>query len=282
MLKPRTSYIFSRTRNCIFERISRFYRQDGRTHRYTSLTLSRERTTTQRAQLISDKTRVANRRQKVLEDCNIKLASVASDVLGVSGRAMLKALIERKMTPVQMADLSKMKLRAKIPQLTEALFRKEVPKWQLEAGPAAFSSTSEEARPHEQLNGGVNDHHRFMLKTVLDQVEFLEKQIGWFDERIEAVMSPLENAAVEKLDKIPGDVSHMVPYTRSADIQCARENPNGRLRFATNHFAEEADDTVASRGSLYQSQDSWRIYWTVQFRRNILTWLSKWRIQRIL
>jgi transposase len=130
--------------------------------------------TRQRAQLISDKTRVVNRLQKVLEDANIKLASVATDVLGVSGRAMLKALIEGKMTPAQMADLSKMKLRAKIPQLTEA------------------------------LNGGVNDHHRFMLKTVLDQVEYLERQISWFDERIEAVMSPLEREAVQRMDEVHG------------------------------------------------------------------------------
>jgi len=130
--------------------------------------------TRQRTQLIGDKARVANRLQKVLEDCNIKLASVASDVLGVSGRAMLKALIEGKMTPQQMADLSKMRLRTKIPQLAEA------------------------------LNGGVTAHHRFMLKAVLDQVEYLEKQIGWFDERIEEVMSPLELAAVQRLDEIPG------------------------------------------------------------------------------
>jgi transposase len=130
--------------------------------------------TRQRAQLIGDKAKVANRLQKFLEDANIKLASVASDVLGVSGRDMLRAIIEGKMTPAEMAELARMKLRAKIPQLTEA------------------------------LNGGVTDHHRFMLKTVLDQVEYLEKQIGWFDERIEAVMTPLEKEAVAKLDEIPG------------------------------------------------------------------------------
>jgi transposase len=124
--------------------------------------------------LIGDKTQVANRLQKFLEDANIKLASVASDVLGASGRDMLRALIEGKMTPAQMAELARMKLRVKIPQLTEA------------------------------LTGGVNGHHRFMLRTVLDQVEYLEKQIALFDERIEQVMTPLELAAVTKLDEIPG------------------------------------------------------------------------------
>ena len=110
----------------------------------------------------------------MLEDANVKLASVATDVLGVSGREMLGALIAGKMTPAEMADLARMSLRKKIPQLVEA------------------------------LTGGVTDHHRFMLRTVLDQVEYLEKQIGWFDERIEAVLSPLEQAAVKKLDEIPG------------------------------------------------------------------------------
>jgi len=130
--------------------------------------------TRQRVQLIQDKTRVANRLQKVLEDANIKLSSVASDVLGASGRDMLRALIEGSMTPAQMADLARMRLRAKIPQLTES------------------------------LSGHVTDHHRFMLKTLLEQLEYLERQIESFDQRIETVMGPLEREAVRKLDAIPG------------------------------------------------------------------------------
>lgn len=130
--------------------------------------------TRQRVQLIQDKTRVANRLQKILEDANIKLSSVASDVLGVSGREMLQALIEGKMTPAQMAELARRKMRVKIPQLTEA------------------------------LSGGVTEHHRFMFKTLLDQVEYLEGQIKSFDTRIEAVMSPLELEAVARIDEIPG------------------------------------------------------------------------------
>ncbi len=130
--------------------------------------------TRQRVQLIQDKTRAANRLQKVLEDANIKLASVASDVLGVSGRDMLRAIIKGEMTPAQMAELARMQLRKKIPQLTDA------------------------------LDGKVTPHHRFMLGRALDQVEHLEKQIGEFDQRIEAVMSPLELKAVEVIDEIPG------------------------------------------------------------------------------
>jgi transposase len=130
--------------------------------------------TRQRVQLIQDKTRVANRLQKILEDANIKLASVATDVLGVSGRDMLRALIEGNKTSAQMAELARMKLRAKIPHLTEA------------------------------LSGGVTDHHRFMLKTLLDQVEYLEQKVEAFDARIEAVMTPLELEAVTRIDEIPG------------------------------------------------------------------------------
>lgn len=130
--------------------------------------------TRQRVQLIEDKTRVANRIQKILEDANIKLASVATDVLGVSGRDMLRAIIEGKQSPKEMAELARMRLRAKIPQLIEA------------------------------LAGGVREHHRFMLKTLLEQLEYLESRIEVFDQRIEGVMSPLELEAVKKLDEIPG------------------------------------------------------------------------------
>jgi transposase len=130
--------------------------------------------TRQRVKLLEDRTRAANRLQKFLEDANIKLGSVASDVLGASGRDMLRALIDGKMTPAQMAELARMRLKSKIPQLTQA------------------------------LTGNVTDHHRFMLRTTLDQVEYLEKQIGLIDERIETVMSPLELEAVARLDEIPG------------------------------------------------------------------------------
>jgi transposase len=130
--------------------------------------------TRQRVQLIQDKTRAANRLQKVLEDANIKLASVASDVLGVSGRDMLRAIISGNLTAVQMAELARMQLRKKIPQLTEA------------------------------LQGRVTPHHRFMLGEALDHVEQLEKQIRRFDNRIEEVMNPLEQAAVKMIDEVPG------------------------------------------------------------------------------
>jgi transposase len=130
--------------------------------------------TRQRAQLTGDLARVANRIQKVLEDANVKLASVASDVLGASGRDMLQALIDGDAEPEAIAELARGRMRPKIPQLTEA------------------------------LSGRVNDHHRFMLKTLLEQIQHIEKQIEAFDQRLEQVMGPFERAAVERLDGIPG------------------------------------------------------------------------------
>src|SRR5205823_7037267 len=74
-----------------------------------------------RAQLASEQTRLANRTHKVLEDANIKLGSVASDILGKSGRAMLRALIRGERDPGTLAEMAKGVLRGKIPELKLAL-----------------------------------------------------------------------------------------------------------------------------------------------------------------
>ena len=130
--------------------------------------------TRQRAQLVADKARVANRIQKVLEDANVKLGSVASDVLGASGRDMLRALADGNADPAAMAELARYRMRPKIPLLREA------------------------------LAGKVTPHHRFMLKQLLEQVEHLDGQIASFDRRVEEVMSPSEKEAVRRLDEMPG------------------------------------------------------------------------------
>jgi len=130
--------------------------------------------TRQRVQLIRQKTQVANRIHKTLEDSNIKLASVASDVLGASGRAMLQAIIKGENDPIILADLARRKLRAKIPQLQEA------------------------------LSGEIEDHHRFLLGVLLEQVEFLETQIDKLTARITAVVPVPFAEAIHRLDTIPG------------------------------------------------------------------------------
>jgi transposase len=116
--------------------------------------------TRQRSQLAAEKASAANRIQKVLEDANIKLASVATDVLGVSGRRMLRALIAGGDDAEALADLAQRRLRAKLPQLREA------------------------------LTGRVSDHHRFLLRLHLEHVEQLERLIEQLTTRIASHLDP--------------------------------------------------------------------------------------------
>jgi transposase len=129
--------------------------------------------TRQRAQLVRERAAAANRIQKVLEDANVKLASVATDVLGASGRSMLAAIVGGSDDPAALAALAKGRLRGKAPELTAA------------------------------LHGLVTDHHRFLLRTLLRQVEQLEGLIAEYAARIEAVTAPFAEATA-RLESIPG------------------------------------------------------------------------------
>jgi transposase len=116
--------------------------------------------TRQRTQLVAEQTSVTNRIQKVLEDANIKLAAVATDVLGVSGRAMLGALLSGQSTPEEMARLARGRLKSKIPELEEA------------------------------LRGHVTEHHRFLLKLHLDQLQQLDALIQRLNARVAELTRP--------------------------------------------------------------------------------------------
>ena len=129
--------------------------------------------TRQRTQLVAEQTSVTNRIQKVLEDANIKLAAVATDVLGVSGRAMLGALLSGQSTPEEMAGLARGRLKSKIPELEEA------------------------------LRGHVTEHHRFLLKLHLDQLQQLDALIQRLNARVAELTRPFE-PAIERLVTIPG------------------------------------------------------------------------------
>jgi transposase len=129
--------------------------------------------TRHRAKLADQRTAIANRIHKTLEDANIKLGTVATDILGVSGRAMLEAIVAGEDDHEALADLARKRLRAKIPALREA------------------------------LDGRVTEHHRFLLKTLLGQLRFFEAQIVLLDERIAEKSRPFE-AALDRLDTIPG------------------------------------------------------------------------------
>jgi len=139
-----------------------------------------------RVSLAQEENRIANRVQKVLEDANLKLASVASDPLGVSGRAILKAILAGEEDTERLAEMSKGILRKKIPDLRLA------------------------------LEGRVTEHHRFLLQELLDHQEFLEKKMAEVEAEIEKRMRPFA-AEVERLDTIPG-VDRVTAWSLVAEV----------------------------------------------------------------
>ena len=126
-----------------------------------------------RVRLNEDKTRLANRIQKMLEDANIKLASVATDVLGASGRTMLQAIAAGEDDPEKLAQMARKGLRKKLPQLRLA------------------------------LQGRIRDHHRFLLRQLLEELRFTEEKINELDERIQQCMLP-HHHAISLWTSMPG------------------------------------------------------------------------------
>ena len=130
--------------------------------------------TRQQTKLVQQRNAVDNRIQKVLETANIKLGSVASDVMGASGRKMIEALIAGEKDVTVLADLAQRQLRGKIPELQRA------------------------------LEGELTEHHRFLLRQLLEQYDFLENKIASVSERLGAIAPPSFRAAVQQLDAIAG------------------------------------------------------------------------------
>jgi transposase len=126
-----------------------------------------------RTSLIRERARTANRLQKVLEDANIKLAGVATDIQGVSAWAMLEAIVAGTTDPEALADLAKGLLRKKREQLVAA------------------------------LSGRVKPHHRFLIAEHLSQIEYLEESIQRISAEVGERLRPFE-LAVKRLDSIPG------------------------------------------------------------------------------
>jgi transposase len=126
-----------------------------------------------RKTLIADRAAEANRLHKVLEDAGLKLSSVASNVLGVSGRLMLEALCQGSNDPVALAELARGRLRSKLPALRRAL----------------------EAR--------FRDHHAFLVAQILAHLDYLDDAIGACSARIEQQIAPFASA-LTLLQTIPG------------------------------------------------------------------------------
>lgn len=129
--------------------------------------------TRHRTSLLHERTRAVNRVHKVLEDANIKLSAVASDIMGVSGRAMLEALIAGETDAERMANLARRRLRQKRAALAAA------------------------------LSGRVRPHHRYLLQTLLTHIDFLSAQVTALDARIDEHLRPFA-PALALIRTIPG------------------------------------------------------------------------------
>jgi transposase len=126
-----------------------------------------------RKQLTRERSQHIQRLQKVLEDANVKLASVVSDILGVSGRAILEAMIAGESDPRKLAKLGDGRLHATQAQLREALF------------------------------GRIREHHRFMLRLHLRQIDALDESIEQLERRVAQLLTPFDDL-IERLQTIPG------------------------------------------------------------------------------
>jgi transposase len=126
-----------------------------------------------RADLVAARTAEKQRVEKLLEDAQIKLSVVASDIFGVSGRAMLAALIAGERDPKVLAQLARTRMRAKRSQLEEA------------------------------FTGHFTDHHAFLLAKMLGRVDQISADIAELDGKIEETIAPFVQAA-DRLDEIPG------------------------------------------------------------------------------
>lgn len=139
-----------------------------------------------RKQLVREVTQHAQRIQKVLEDANLKLASVLSDVLGRSGRAMLEAIVAGEEDPERLAELAVGTARKKMPALIEA------------------------------LRGRVTTHHRALLRLHLGLVDALESALDEVDRHVGKALEPIRDLA-RLLTSMPG-VSHVVAHVILAEI----------------------------------------------------------------
>src|SRR5215211_1505512 len=152
-----------------------------------------------RKSLTWERQREANRLQKVLEDANIKLASVATRVLGASGRAMLEELCEGNNDPAALAELAKGKLRRKLPALRQA------------------------------LEGRFSGHHSLLVSHLLAHIDYLDETINSLSAEIEERLRPFERQ-LELLQTIPG----VGPLT--AEVMLAEFGPD-MSRFPSHRHA---------------------------------------------
>jgi transposase len=156
-----------------------------------------------RKTITQERSRAINRLHKALEDADIKLASVATDVLGVSGRAMLETLVRGTTDPDVLADLARGALRKKLPALREA------------------------------LSGRFRPHHAFLVSQILAHVDYVEEAIETVSQQIDVVIAPF-TSAIERLSTIPG------VKRRTAEVVLAEIGPDMSVFPSAAHLASWA------------------------------------------
>jgi transposase len=156
-----------------------------------------------RTRLLGERAAAANRLQKILEDANIKLASVASDVQGVSARAMLEAMIQGETDAESLANMARGRLRSKLPELEAALC------------------------------GHIREHHRFMLHQLLHHLDALNEEVATLDTQIRIVTAPYETI-IQRLDAIPG------VNRRTVEVILAEIGPDVKAFPSAQHLASWA------------------------------------------
>jgi transposase len=168
--------------------------------------------TRHRKSLVHERSRIANRIHKLLQDAGIKLASVASDILGQSGRAMLTALVAGTTDPAVLAELARGKLRTKQRALAEA------------------------------LAGRFQTHHAILLSQMLAHIEYLEESIAGLDAQVDQLLAPFAHHR-QLLESIPG-VSKTV-----AEVVLAEIGPDMTPFPSAAHLASWAGLCPANRES---------------------------------
>jgi transposase len=179
-----------------------------------------------RKQLVRERAQHVQRLQKVLEDANLKLASVVTDLMGQSGRAMLEAIVKGVTDPERLAALAHPRVKASRAELVEA------------------------------LTGRITEHHRFMLRLHLQQVQALESAVSGLEGRIEEALAPFRRP-VEHLETIPG-VSATVAAVIVAEIGTDLTNfPSAGHLVSWAGLSPGQNESAGKRGSTRTRRQNW-------------------------